>query len=554
VGIITPLAITVTADALSKVYGDADPAFTYTGTPALAAGDAFTGALARTPGENIGAYAISQGTLTLSSNYTITYIGNNLTITPKAIIVTADAKTKAYGDADPVFTYTYAPALIGSDAFSGVLNRTPGENIGTYGINQGSLTLSSNYTVTYNSNDLTITPRAITVTADANTKVYGDADPAFTYTYTPALIGSDAFSGSLNRTPGEAIGNYSINQGTLALTGNYTIAFNSDDLHITPKPITVTATAQSKTYGDADPALTYTYSPALAFNDVFTGALSRMPGENVGTYNILQNSLALGNNYQLTYVPANLVINKAVLTATAGDKTICLSDAISSSAVPVGYTGFKLGDNASVIKKEPAVNIPAYNRAGNYALTPGGGVADNYTFTYVNGNLTVLPVPAGNIGQTQIGPGTVNTPNVNSGVQLLAPSGAGYSYTWSTGENTQSIAVKTSGTYSVLVTGTNGCSTKFTTDVKQLTLVIPNIFSPNGDGIHDRWVIENLENYPGNVVQIYNRYGQVVYKVSNFISWDGKVNGKDMPVGTYYYIIDPKNGQKPVTGYIDIIR
>ena len=85
--------------------------------------------------------------------------------------------------------------------------------------------------------------------------------------------------------------------------------------------------------------------------------------------------------------------------------------------------------------------------------------------------------------------------------------------------------------------------------------VIPNIFSPNGDGIHDRWVIEYLESYPGCVVQIFNRYGQLVQKFVNYTTpWDGKINGKDAPVGTYYYIIDPKNGRKPMTGFIDIIR
>jgi gliding motility-associated-like protein len=554
VGVITPLAITVTANGLSKVYGDADPALTYTYTPALAPGDAFTGSLSRTPGENIGTYAINQGSLALSSNYTVTYNANSLTITPKAITVTADVPTKVYGDADPVFTYTNTPALVAGDAFTGALARTPGENIGSYTINQGTLALSSNYTLTFNSNTFTITPRAITVTADAKTKVYGDADPALTYAFTPALIAGDAFTGSLNRTPGENIGNYSINQGTLALSSNYTLTFNSDNLQITPKPVTVSANATSKTYGDADPAFTYTFTPALAFNDAFTGSLNRIPGENAGAYSIEQGSLALSNNYQLTYVPANLVINKAVLIATAGNKTVCLNDVLSPASISISYSGFKFSDNVAAIKKEPSVIIPGYNTAGTYSITLSGGVADNYTFSFVSGQLTVLPLPSGVIAQVPVGPGIVNTPNVNSGMQLDAPAAAGYSYTWSTGESTASILVRSSGTYSVLVTSADGCSTRFSTAVKQLTLIIPNIFSPNGDGIHDRWVIENLENYPGNVVQVYNRYGQMVYKVSNFISWDGKVNGADMPVGTYYYIIDPKNGQKPVTGYIDIIR
>jgi gliding motility-associated-like protein len=549
---ITPKSLTVTADAKTKIYGDADPALTYTYTPALIGSDAFSGVLSRTAGENIGTYAINQNTLSPGSNYTVTYVSNNLAITPKTITVTADATTKIYGDADPALTYTYAPALIGSDAFTGALSRVAGENVGAYAINQGTVALSSNYTITYVSNNLNITARPITVTADAKSKVYGDADPALTYTYTPALIGSDAFTGALSRTAGENVGAYAINQGTVALSSNYTITYVSNNLTITPKTITVTADAKSKTYGDADPAFTYTYTPALIGGDAFTGALGRNAGEHVGSYAITKNTLALSSNYTIVYVAANLVINKALLTVTAGNRTICFNESVG--VIPVTYTGFKFTDGVLAINPRPTVKVPAYTMAGTYVLTPSGGVAADYDFNYVSGVLTVLPIPAGSIAQIPIGPGIVNTPNVASGVQLTAPSATGYTYNWSTGETTATITVKASGTYSVKVTNAEGCSTTFTVQVVQQTLIIPNIFSPNGDGIHDKWVIENLENFPGNVVQIYNRYGQLVFKMTNYTPWDGKVNGRDMPVGTYYYIIDAKNGQKPTTGYIDIIR
>ncbi|WP_165760478.1 MBG domain-containing protein [Niastella populi] len=549
---ITAKTITVTVDAKTKVYGDADPALTYTYAPALVGADTFTGSLLRNAGENVGPYAINQGTLALSSNYTLAYIGNTLTITPKTITVTVDAKTKTYGDADPALTYTYTPALVGGDAFSGSLLRTAGENVGPYAINQGTLALNSNYTLAFTGNNFTITAKTITVTVEAKTKVYGDADPALTYTFAPALIGADVFTGSLLRTAGENTGVYPIDQHTLALSANYTLVYIGNDFTITPKTIIVTADAQTKIYGDPDPVFTYTYAPALVGTDVFTGSISRLPGENAGAYAIGQNTLALSSNYTLVYAGADLIINKAVLTVTAVDTTICLSDALA--AVPVMYSGFKNGDNASALTSRPGVNIPRYIRAGNYPLTPQGGVSGNYTFNYVNGQLTVLPEPAGSITQTQVGPGIVNTPGVASGIQLNGPAGTGYTYAWSTGETTSTIVVKANAAYQVLVTHPSGCSTRFTTRVLQQTLIIPNIFSPNGDGIHDRWVIENLQNFPGNVVQVYNRYGQAVFKMTNYTPWDGKVNGKEMPVGTYYYIIDPKNGEKPVTGYIDIIR
>lgn len=110
--------------------------------------------------------------------------------------------------------------------------------------------------------------------------------------------------------------------------------------------------------------------------------------------------------------------------------------------------------------------------------------------------------------------------------------------------------------FTLIVTSYKGCSSSDTMFVKVLKMPgIPNIFSPNGDGIHDTWEIQYLDTYPGCTVDIVNRYGQLVYHSTGYPRpWDGKVNGKDAPVGTYYYVIDPKNGRKPVTGYVDIIR
>jgi gliding motility-associated-like protein len=84
---------------------------------------------------------------------------------------------------------------------------------------------------------------------------------------------------------------------------------------------------------------------------------------------------------------------------------------------------------------------------------------------------------------------------------------------------------------------------------------IPNAFSPNGDGINDCWQITALETYPEATITIFNRYGQQVY-VSNGYSkpWDGKQNGKALPVGSYYYVIDLHNQLPVVTGWIMILR
>ncbi|AZI27898.1 hypothetical protein EA772_01985, partial [Pedobacter sp. G11] len=266
--------------------------------------------------------AVGSSTITASqagdaSHNAATDVQLTLVVNAKTITVTAAAQSKTYGDADPALSYTFAPALVGTDTFTGSLTRIPGENVGTYAINQGSLALSSNYTLTYVGADLTIGAKTITVTATAKSKTFGDAEPALTYTFAPGLVGTDTFSGSLTKIPGENVGTYAINQGTLALSSNYTVNYVGADLTIAAKTITVTAAAKSKTYGDTDPALTYTFAPALATGDTFTGSQARVPGENVGTYAINKGTLSLSGNYALTYVGADLTIAAKTITVTA---------------------------------------------------------------------------------------------------------------------------------------------------------------------------------------------------------------------------------------------
>ncbi|MEI7627637.1 MAG: gliding motility-associated C-terminal domain-containing protein [Bacteroidota bacterium] len=110
-------------------------------------------------------------------------------------------------------------------------------------------------------------------------------------------------------------------------------------------------------------------------------------------------------------------------------------------------------------------------------------------------------------------------------------------------------------TYRLLVTGIGGCSISDTLFVKVLkNPVIPNAFSPNGDGINDVWKIDYLDTYQGATVDIFNRYGQKVYSSIGYPNpWNGKYNGKTLPVGTYYYIINPKNGRQTFSGSVTII-
>jgi len=86
-------------------------------------------------------------------------------------------------------------------------------------------------------------------------------------------------------------------------------------------------------------------------------------------------------------------------------------------------------------------------------------------------------------------------------------------------------------------------------------VIIFNTFTPNGDGVNDTWDIPALAAYPDCTLNIFNRYGTLVYNSIGYAkAWDGNYNGKPLPVGTYYYVLDLKNGKKPMSGPVTILR
>ncbi|HBO0186168.1 TPA: two-partner secretion system adhesin CdrA [Pseudomonas aeruginosa] len=403
---VTPAQLIVSADAKTKVYGDADPTLTYQVSGLKnsdTAAGVLSGNLGRVAGENVGNYGILQGGLGLNTaNYTLSYVGNDLRITPAQLNVIADAKTKVYGDLDPALTYQVSGLKRGDTAGAvlngGSLSRVAGENVGVYGINQGGLGLvSSNYTLNYQGNNLTITKALLNVIADAKTKVYGDADPSLTYQVSGLKNGDSAGSiltGGLNRAAGENVGVYGINQGGLVLTsGNYDLAYQGNNLTITKALLNVIADAKTKVYGDADPSLTYQVSGLKngdSAGSILTGGLNRAAGENVGVYGINQGDLALNSgNYDLSYQGNNLTITKALLNVIADGKTKVYGDADPSLTYQV--SGLKNGDTAGAVLNGGSLSRVAGENVGVYGINQGGLglVSGNYDLAYQGNNLTI---------------------------------------------------------------------------------------------------------------------------------------------------------------------
>ena len=400
---ITARPITVAADASTRTYGDANPAFTYqVGGRGLVGTDTLSGALtsAASATSNVGTFAIAQGSLSGGANYAISYTGANLSVTARPLTITADAKTRVYGDANPALTYTLGGrGLVNSDVLTGALTTAAGTmtGVGGYAITQGSLAASTNYAVTYNAANLTVTARPISVTADAQTRVYGDFNPVLTYQVGGrGLVNSDTLAGTLATvaTTASNVGSYAITLGTLAASPNYQLSFTGNQLAVTVRPITVAADALSRVYGDANPALTYAVGGrGLVNSDTLTGALTTgaTAASGIGGYAIAQGSLAATTNYQLTYQGANLTVTTRPITVAADALSRVYGDANPALTFTVGGRGLVNGDTLGGALTTAATTTSSI---GAYAIAQGTLAASaNYALTYNTANLSVTARP-----------------------------------------------------------------------------------------------------------------------------------------------------------------
>jgi gliding motility-associated-like protein len=205
---------------------------------------------------------------------------------------------------------------------------------------------------------------------------------------------------------------------------------------------------------------------------------------------------------------------------------------------------------------------------GNLFTPVDAGVGSQlltYTFTGDNGcvssassSIVVFPTPLLNLGPDR---------NVLEGNSItLTPvviSGSGLSYLWNPGTYLSSVSISNPVCtptndieYLLKIISVDGCKNEDNIFIKVVKdFIVPNTFSPNGDGINDLWKIENLIYYPNHRLEIFNRNGQRLFELTNYNGeWDGTFKGKPLPSGTYYYIIDLDGARAPKKGYVTIIR
>ena len=299
-----------------------------------------------------------------------------------------------------------------------------------------------------------------------------------------------------------------------------------------------------------------------------------------------------GTNCNGTPIIFTITVNPAVpstLTATAnlsplatiyGTPSSAESFAVSGTNISSGISvtppfGFEVSNNGSAFNTTTTINgngnissAPVYIRLA--ATTPVGSYGGNIvlnTNNTANVNVlmpvsTVSPAPLTITADNQTKPyGAVNP--------LLTVTYLGFVNNDGPGQlssqpivTTTAITQSAIGQYPILVSDAVSPNYTFTYVSGILTiepslslLSIPNTFTPNGDGINDTWEIKYLDYYPKSTVNIFDRWGQKVFSSIGYpIPWDGTYKGTVLPSGTYYYIIDPKNGQAVFSGWLAIIR
>lgn len=287
--------------------------------------------------------------------------------------------------------------------------------------------------------------------------------------------------------------------------------------------------------------------------------------------------------YNFNWVPGN-IDTEDLTNVEFGSYTVTITDQDGCSITATYSVGTLVdiqadaGIDDTICVSEPIMLNGA--GGGDYLWTPGATLSDSLiadpvatpsdTTTYY---LTVTIGSCADVDSVTIY--TYQTPPVDAGPDVQIPTGGSidlnangavtnWDYVWMPEEFldnpniTNPIASpEETTTFYVTVTDENGCSATDSILVEVTPgIEFPDGITPNGDGINDTWIIDNIDLFDDAIVEVYNRWGQMLFQSEQGypVPWDGKFKGKDLPVGTYYYVIYSDNFEDPFTGPITVVR
>lgn len=241
-----------------------------------------------------------------------------------------------------------------------------------------------------------------------------------------------------------------------------------------------------------------------------------------------------------------------------------LKKTVSVSGVPL----VKLG-NDTVVCPGNIINLIAGNSDATY--TWNTGLINSNIFINKSGTYHVTATNScGTSGDTikvlfsEFEPVWVTADTLlcrNTMARISAKGPSGYQFIWNNSFEGKvfELLPETNQTLDLVIVNEHNCQKEFKTfiNVKDCfkEIIIPNVFTPNGDGTNDFWVIENLDKYPNAVIEVFNRWGEVVFKSIGYLNpWDGYYNGKRLSPGCYYYNIILNAGFEAYKGPVMIYQ
>ena len=340
------------------------------------------------------------------------------------------------------------------------------------------------------------------------------------------------------------------NLPSVAVCGNDQLICNSNMITINADLPSSGVGMWTQTFGPSSGLIASDGSPVTLVSNIIPGTYVFQWTVSNGTCPVTQDTI------QVT------VSESASIPAAGLDQVLCNADQAELTALtPLSGTGLwsVFSGNATIASPSTAITTVENLSPGIYTFR--WTVTNSACVAYDDVQLTVHPAPVVSVDNHLL-------TTCNGAPVTLIANGAD-TYHWS-----PSTALSDTGIYNPVatpranivyyVTGTdvNGCSSTDSLTVEVCSkFFIPNGFSPDGDGVNDEFVIDGLDEYPGNILRIFNRWGNLIYEKEHYDNtWNGYVNvgslrlgnGK-VPSGTYYYILELGAGEKARTGYI-IVR
>ncbi len=472
-----------------------------------------------------------------------------LTVNKATLTATADNKSRVYGDDNPAFTITYSgfknseTSSVIDTAPTATTTATQLSNVGSYNIVPASGT-DNNYSLTFVNGTLTITQATLTATADNNSRVYGDANPAFTIGY--AGFKNNETSSVIDTAPTTTTtATQSSNVGTENIVpasggdNNYSFSYVDGTLTITQATLTATADNKSRVYGDANPAFTVTYSgfknseTASVIDSSPTASASATPASLVGPYTITVSGGA-DNNYSFSYVSGVLTIAKApqtisfttlnAIVETVGSFTLT---GTSSSGLPVSFSSANTG-NISIDGN--TVTILA---SGSVTITAAQAGSDEYeAASSVSQTICILPAKPTITATGLDSENAVLTSSATAGNQWYRNGGI------LTGETATFYTVDDEGQYTVNTT-IDGCAgelsdpfTVIITDLNDPEHSVRLSLFPNPARDELRIQLTGVKENETSTFTVYDLLGRVVTKL-DVVGNQGTLNINQYGSGNY---------------------